>query len=509
MDSEMIQIIEDILDHDISVNAALNRIYYITGDRPSKRILQQRVRRFREQRIKGGQKFGKNSFLKRKMISSEELQAFYDSFSQISSSSSDEDQAENFECKKLSPNLGTKNKKYFKTASEQRISNGSFSLNFGTLSKTAPSAPAVFKDDEIFNHFKLSNCNTFRDGTFQDFNNFKKDDSFDQYSGYLNGLKKSEENEFEWMIQKDSPTSEIDKILKNLHFSNTDSYDLTTSSNLNYLKTDRYNSLSSQMSTPVSPASNADKYKINFGPVFSPLEPVQNENYDKTDSEQNFTNFSKPKCVDHFGQQKLLSNDNLFSPTTTQRVSNSSSSSSASFFKTEFYPTISNSETAAFPNSPSKELFDKIGFLITAQKVDALIDAIDHDWIKQLLDESDESMEDFGDNNDSSKILNPTNMKNLCINIENILNFMKQSITVYSDSKKNNKFFDGKTWETFGEVLNDLLKLKDIYESFEDSENSSTIINRTLFVHDVMKWICGCNGITRDEVKAFFSLFHF
>uniref|UniRef100_A0A914YRQ1 Uncharacterized protein n=1 Tax=Panagrolaimus superbus TaxID=310955 RepID=A0A914YRQ1_9BILA len=489
MDSEIIQIIEDILDHDISVAAALNRIYYITGDRPSLRIFQQRVRRFREQRNKDAQKNGRKSILKRKYISSKEIKAFYDRFENLSMPSTSTlkeggNQFERIECKK------------FENLNELSSNNATAAVS---------SAPTSYFDD-IFYH---SNHDSIQNVQLQEFNSFKRNQNFDQnFENNSNQIATTAGNVLMTEAsaeEKDSTTkletSEIDCILQNLCYSGPVYPDNNNNnaSNIN-------SKIDAQKTFQSLPPSTNDKF--NNAPILTPLDPLEHHQNNATDWSNAASNINKTSYFNINQQQQNSSITTLPPPPppppTTQYSTflNSTISSSTTTFKANsIQPQISSSPIFL---SSNELLFDDIGGIITAQKINALIDEIDPEWIQKLLDESDESMDAiFGDENDATKIIKPKKMKNLCINIENILNFMNLSISVYLHHSKIN-IFDQKIWKSFGTSLNDLIKLKDIYEAFED-ENSSAIVNRTIFVHDVMNWICGAfdGGIGNEEVRAF------
>uniref|UniRef100_A0A914R7W6 Uncharacterized protein n=1 Tax=Panagrolaimus davidi TaxID=227884 RepID=A0A914R7W6_9BILA len=444
-DKEIIQIIEDILDHDITVESALNRIYYITGDRPSKRIFQQRVRRHRENRMK--QKTEETSINEEnfsgnlKLATSKRIRAFYDGF--------------------LLPTNDTKMEKI--SYNEDRKLNKHSTM------------------------IKQENSNTSDIQALFDLN----------FGGYKTNEKVESKTELEFLFPQ--PKYGADEIHRNFNFSNN--------SNFSNNFCQHFNTVNPKM--PSFSTKTFDKYPVNFDhPVFSPLD-LQNERSDKTENFGFSSNFTKSNCLvpkigDHYNLSNFSNNidsQNYFPAANSWSSTQSPSYSSSTFqsfpgsSKSLYKNTLSKNDSIfSFPyeipnsKSPEKEEnhYGKIGFPITAERVDAMIDLIDHNWINNLLDETDISGPD-----DIPKILNPCNIKNICINIENILNFLQQSIMVFSYPNWSGDFMSNeKKWETFGEVFKDLLKLKDIFEMYEN-ENTTAIIKRQSFIHDVIKWICG------------------
>uniref|UniRef100_A0A914QIC4 Uncharacterized protein n=1 Tax=Panagrolaimus davidi TaxID=227884 RepID=A0A914QIC4_9BILA len=324
------------------------------------------------------------------------------------------------------------------------------------------------------------------------------------FGGYETNVKAESKTELEFSFPQ--PKFATDEIHRNFNCSNTSNFPN------NFYQ--HFNTVNHKM--PSFSTKTFEKYPVNYEHVFSPLDS-QNERSDKTDMFGFSSNFTKANCLvpkngNHYNLSNLSNNidtQNYFpaanSWSTTQNPSYSSSTfqSFPGSNKSVYKKVLSKNDSIfSFPyqipdsKSPEKEEnhYGKIGFPITAERVDAMIDLIDHNWINNLLDETD-----IVGLNDIPKVLNPCNIKNICINIENILNFLQQSIMVFSYSNCSSDFRSNeKKWETFGEVFKDLLKLKDIFEMYEN-ENTTAIIKRQTFIHDVIKWICGDS--TMSEVK--------
>uniref|UniRef100_A0A914PEZ6 Uncharacterized protein n=1 Tax=Panagrolaimus davidi TaxID=227884 RepID=A0A914PEZ6_9BILA len=324
------------------------------------------------------------------------------------------------------------------------------------------------------------------------------------FGGYETNEKAESKTEQEFLFPQ--PKFAADEIHRNFNFSN------------NFCQ--HFNTVNQKM--PSFSTKTFDKYSVNFEPVFSPLD-LKNERCDETamfGSNFTKTNCQFPKNDYHYNLSNLSNNidtQNYFPAPNSWSKTQSPSYSSSTFqsfpgSSKSLYKNILSKNDSIFsfpyqiPNSKSPEKeenhYGKIGFPITAERVDAMIDLIDHNWINNLLDETD-----ICESDDIPKILNPCNIKNICINIENILNFLQQSIMVFSNSNWSSDFMNNeKKWETFGEVFKDLLKLKDIFEMYEN-ENTTAIIKRQSFIHDVIKWICGDS--TMSEKVQFLATLEF
>ena len=127
-------------------------------------------------------------------------------------------------------------------------------------------------------------------------------------------------------------------------------------------------------------------------------------------------------------------------------------------------------------------------------EINHLIKSLDYNWLQQFVDEENYESEEEGPTPVSSKLLIPTQLRSLIINVENILNFMQQSVKVYS---VNTKSF--KEWDVFGKLLKDLIKLKEVYEPHAGELTSALINNRINFAKSVMKWITESEVIFNKE----------